>query len=57
MGSDDFGYYGRDIPTYYMTFGLRTSPDFPIAHTPRFNFDEAILPTGALMMASVALRD
>lgn len=56
MGSDDFGYYGRDIPTYYMTFGLRTGPDFPIAHTSRFNFDEAILPTGALMMASVALR-
>ena len=57
MGSDDFGYYGRDIPTYYMTFGLRTCPEFHIAHTPRFDFDESILPTGALMMASVALRD
>lgn len=56
MGSDDFGYYGKDIPTYYMTFGLRKGADFPIAHTPRFNFDEAILPPAALMMASVALR-
>ena len=56
MGSDDFGYYGDVVPrTYYMTFGLRTSPDFPIAHTPRFNFDEAILPVGAAMFASVAL--
>ncbi len=56
MGSDDFGYYGKDIPTYYMTFGLRTGPDFPIAHTPHFNFDEAILPPSAAMFASVALR-
>lgn len=57
MGSDDFGYYGKDIPTYYMTFGLRKGADFPIAHTPHFNFDEAILPPSALMMASIALRD
>ena len=57
MGSDDFGYYGRTVPTYYMTFGLRTGPDFPIAHTPRFNFDEAILPPSAAMFASIPLRD
>ncbi len=55
MGSDDFGYYADRIPAYYMTFGLRTSPDFPIAHTTKFNFDEAILPIAAAQFASCAL--
>ncbi len=55
MGSDDFGYYGARIPTYYMTFGIRKGAEFPIAHTPRFDFDEAILPPAAAMFASVAM--
>lgn len=56
MGSDDFGYYGDKIPTYYMTFGLRKGKDFPIAHTPRFDFDDSVLAPSAAMFASVALR-
>ena len=55
MGSDDFGYYSQRIPSYYMTFGIRKGADFPIAHTPFFNFDEAILPPSAAMFASCAL--
>ncbi|MCQ2388441.1 MAG: M20 family metallopeptidase [Kiritimatiellae bacterium] len=55
MGSDDFGYYGREIPTYYLTFGIRKGADFPIAHTPAFDFDEAILPRAAAVFASLAL--
>lgn len=55
MGSDDFGYYSQRVPSYYMTFGIRKGADFPIAHTPFFNFDEAILPPSAAMMASCAL--
>ena len=56
MGGDDFGFYGWKVPSYYMTFGLRTSPDFPIAHTSKFDFDERILPPAAAMFASCALR-
>ena len=56
MGSDDFGYYGDKIPTYYMTFGLRKGKDFPIAHTPRFDFDDSVLAPSAAMFASVVLR-
>ena len=56
MGGDDFGYYGWKVPAYYMTFGLRTSPDFPIAHTAKFDWDEKVLPGSAAMFASCALR-
>ena len=57
MGSDDFGYYADLVPAYYMTFGIRKGADFPIAHTPHFNFDEAILPPSAAMFASCALEE
>ena len=56
MGGDDFGYYNTYVPGYYMTFGIRKGKDFPIAHTSRFDFDEAILPPAAAMFASCALR-
>ena len=56
MGGDDFGFYGWKVPAYYLTFGIRTSPDFPVAHTASFDFDEKILPSAAAMFASCALR-
>ena len=56
MGGDDFGFYGWKVPAYYMTFGLRTSKDFPIAHTSKFDWDERVLPGSAAMFASCALR-
>ena len=56
MGGDDFGCYGWKVSAYYMTFGLRTSPDFAIAHTAKFKWDEAVLPPAAAMFASCALR-
>ena len=56
MGGDDFGFYGWKVPAYYMTFGIRTSKDFPIAHTAKFDWDEKILPPSAAMFASCALR-
>lgn len=55
MGSDDFGYYTDHVPSYYMTFGLSTGPDFPIAHTSRFDFDEAVLPVASAQYAACAL--
>ncbi len=57
MGSDDFGYYKAKAPSYYMTFGIRKGADFPLAHTPIFDFDEAILPISAAQFASCALRN
>ncbi len=56
MGSDDFGYYNKKAPTYYMTFGIRQGKNFPLAHTPVFNFDESILTVSAAQFASCALH-
>ncbi len=56
MGSDDFAYYAKEVPAYYMTFGIRKGRDFPIAHTPVFDFDEAILPIGAAQLKECAVR-
>jgi metal-dependent amidase/aminoacylase/carboxypeptidase family protein len=56
MGGDDFGCYGWDVPAYYMTFGLRKGENFHIAHTSKFEWDEAILPPASAMFASCALR-
>ena len=56
MGSDDFAWYAEKVPAYYMTFGLRKGENFPIAHTPVFDFDEAVLPLGAAQMAACALN-
>ncbi|MCI5778953.1 MAG: M20 family metallopeptidase [Lentisphaeria bacterium] len=55
MGSDDFGYYAERVPSYYMTFGISTGPDFAIAHTARFDFDESILPPASAQYAACAL--
>ena len=56
MGSDDFAYYVEKVPAYYMTFGIRKGENFSIAHTPRFDFDEAILPIAAAEFAACALH-
>ncbi len=56
MGSDDFAWYAEKVPAYYMTFGIRKGENFPIAHTPFFDFDEAILTTGAAQFAACALK-
>ena len=56
MGGDDFGFYGWKVPAYYMTFGLRKGENFHIAHTSKFEWDEAMLPPAAAMFASCALR-
>ncbi len=56
MGSDDFAHYAEKVPAYYMTFGIRKGKNFPIAHTPEFDFDEAILPIGAAQLCACALR-
>ena len=56
MGGDDFGCYSWKVPAYYMTFGLRKGANFHVAHTSKFEWDEAILPPAAAMFASCALR-
>ena len=51
MGSDDFSFYLEKIPGIYMTFGISTGEDFPVAHSNRFNFNEKILTIAVAQLA------
>jgi len=55
LGGEDFSYFLQRIPGCLVRFGAKHTelPDGP-AHSPRFDFDERILPTGALFLAKTA---
>lgn len=56
MGGEDFSFYLEEVPGCLVRFGAKRLdlPDVP-AHSPRFDFDEAVLPIGALFLAETAL--
>ena len=55
LGGEDFSFFLQRIPGCLVRFGAKNTklPDGP-AHSPRFDFDEQILPTGALFLARTA---
>ena len=55
MGGEDFAYFLEKVPGCYVRFGSQVPgrQGFP-AHSSRFDFDEAALPTGAAFLATVA---
>lgn len=55
LGGEDFAYYLNEIPGCLVRFGARKGrlEDAP-AHSPYFDFDEAVLPLGAAFLAQVA---
>lgn len=55
LGGEDFAYYLNEIPGCLVRFGARKASheDTP-AHSPHFDFDEAVLPIGAAFLAQVA---
>jgi amidohydrolase len=56
MGSEDFGYFARDIPGAMFSLGCRIEGDERRHHDPMFDIDEACLQIGAGVMAEAALR-
>ena len=56
LGGEDFSFYLQQIPGCFVRFGARRE-DWPSepAHSPRFDFDERILPIGAAFLAQAAL--
>ncbi len=56
MGGEDFSFYLKEIPGCLVRFGARRKDlgDTP-AHSPRFDFDERVLPVGAAYLAQAAL--
>jgi hippurate hydrolase len=55
LGGEDFAYYLNEIPGCLVRFGARkTNLGEAPAHSPFFDFDEAVLPIGAAYLAQVA---
>ena len=56
LGGEDFSFFLQKIPGCLVRFGARHTklPDAP-AHSPRFDFDEQVLPTGAIFLAQTAI--
>ena len=57
LGGEDFSFFLQRIPGCLVRFGAKHTElhDAP-AHSPRFDFDEGVLPTGALFLAQTAIR-
>lgn len=58
MASEDFSYYQEKIPGVFFFLGSgnrEKGADFP-HHSPRFNVDEDVFPTGVSMLAAFALK-
>jgi amidohydrolase len=56
MGGEDMSYYLREVPGAFLFLGSR-NPDRGLDaphHSPRFDFDEAVLPAGAETLARLA---
>ncbi|MFH1477721.1 MAG: amidohydrolase [Verrucomicrobiota bacterium] len=55
MGGEDFSFYTQKVPGMFMELGVQKDPEQPSYHHCRFDFDDHILATGAVMMARCAL--
>ena len=58
MGAEDFSYYGYEVPATFFFVGMRR-PDqesAPLVHTPRFDFNDEIIPDCVQLMSELALR-
>jgi amidohydrolase len=57
LGGEDFSYYLEKIPGCMVRFGAghEELKNFP-AHSPRFDFDEGVLPIGASFLAGTTLH-
>ncbi len=53
MGGEDFAFFLEELPGAYVWLG---TGDVSGLHTPRFAFDEEILPQGAALLAALALE-
>ncbi|KAF1865622.1 hypothetical protein Lal_00004998 [Lupinus albus] len=58
MGSEDYSFYSQVIPSTFYFIGIRneTLGSTVTGHSPHFNIDEDVLPTGAATHATIAER-
>jgi hippurate hydrolase len=53
MGAEDFAFFLEELPGAYVWLGVG---DVSGLHTPKFAFDESILPQGAALLSALALE-
>jgi amidohydrolase len=56
LGGEDFSYFLKQVPGCLVRFGARREDLNQPAHSPRFDFDEGVLPIGAAFLARTAIR-
>jgi hippurate hydrolase len=54
MGAEDFAYFLESVPGAFIWLGV--GEEVSGLHTPRFAFDEEILPRGAALLAALAIE-
>jgi hippurate hydrolase len=54
MGAEDFAYFLKKVPGAFIWLGV--GEEVSGLHTPRFAFDEGILPRGSALLAALALE-
>jgi hippurate hydrolase len=54
MGSEDFAFMLAQCPGAYVWLGSGRDGDNPNVHSPRFDFNDAVLPLGAALFAALA---
>lgn len=57
MAAEDFAFYLQKAPGAFVYLGVNPHPDreYPGLHTPYYDFNDDVLPTGAALLASLAL--
>jgi metal-dependent amidase/aminoacylase/carboxypeptidase family protein len=58
MGAEDFAFYAQRVPAAMFRLGIRPEEMdvYPGLHHPKFNFNDAALPTGSKMFCETARR-
>ena len=56
MGAEDFAYMLRAVPGCYLWLGARRAGENPGLHSARYDFNDAVLPTGVDLWVSLVRR-
>jgi len=58
MGGEDFAYYLEQVPGSFVFLGFHngTEGSYPLLHNPRFDFNDAAIPSGVAVLAELAVR-
>ena len=56
MAAEDFAFMLEERPGAYILLGQGTGPDSRMVHHPEYDFDDAIIPLGASLLAALTER-